>query len=321
MRVSPKAIKAELDKFVAGQEALKKVMAIVGYNHYLRHYGGAMQIATPDPLNFIPLILGPTGTGKTLTANILATTCLGYPFVPIDATTIAQTGWHGQSFDEQMENAFKKYKGTYLANYLEHTIVFIDEFDKICGSNVSSGGTNVDAEIQSNLLTPFEGRMLDCGIKTDKMLFILSGSFTELSENLKKGGPVGFKADLTDKKEFKTPTLKELQNYGMLAEIIGRIGPVVSTQKLTREEVKHALNDVGNSLLSRFQATFLLSGKSLNIPDAEMDQIVDKIYENEYGMRYAKSILFEHLKEKMFDLSTEVWDDKSNIITPAEETY
>ena len=305
-KISPQSIKAELDKFVAGQDEVKRKLAIVGYNHYLRHYRDAMVTHIPDPVNLIPLIMGPTGTGKTLMINTLAN-YLGYPIVRIDATSLGQGGsWAGRCINDQLKDALNAFKNTDKYDYINHAIVFIDEFDKICGHNISSTGSNIDSEVQSSLLIPFEGTTIRMStydtVDTHKMLFVLGGSFGAVSESLKSTKSVGFKAQLTDTNAFQVPTLKDLERHGAVAEILGRIGPIATTRKLTKAEIRQALNNVADSILDRFKAMFWLSGINLQAEDLDLDTIVDRIHESDYGMRFAKTVLFEHLEERIFDL-------------------
>ena len=319
-RISPQSIKEELDKFVAGQDDVKRKLSIVGYNHYLRHYRGAMVTHVPDPINLIPLVMGPTGTGKTLMINTLAS-YLGYPIVRIDATSLGQGGsWAGRCINDQLKDALNAYKNFPEWDYIAHAIVFIDEFDKICGHNTSSSGSNIDSEVQSSLLIPFEGSTIRLSaydtIDTHKMLFILGGSFSAVSESLKTNKSVGFKAELKDKQAFHTPGLKDLEDFGAVPEILGRISPVASTNKLTKAEIRQALDKVADSILDRFKAVFWLSGRNLTTDDLDMDMIVDRIYESDYGMRFAKTVLFEHLEDRIFELSLQATSEPE----PSQET-
>jgi len=303
---TPKDIKKYLDTFVIGQESAKRELSILLFNHVSRIYHKANQFDhLPLPPRLTGLICGPTGTGKTYMCSKSAE-FIGLPFVKIDATSIVPHGYSGKDIHDLIaDELYRKYNGTAEYNLINFAIVYIDEFDKITGRAQTTSSDDFKGDKQNTLLTIFEGKEFNVGrqaVNTNNMLFILSGVFKpEDSSN-----EVGFKGEFKDSLSVKV-THETLEKNGLIAEIVSRIHVIMQTHPLTKEMIKEILLESGESLLPQFRGLFFIGGRDLGLNDKEVDDIVEKIYKNKtYGARQMKSVLFEHLKDRIFELGQDI---------------
>lgn len=323
--ISPMWIKKELDKVVAGQDEAKKSLSILGYNHHLRLQGRVLsahhvEIGASSKPNTPPrltgLITGPTGTGKTYLVETLAN-LLGFPYLKIDATQIARHGFSGVSMDEYINALQEKYKGTIQADYLDTAIIFIDEIDKLGKKSTSTQSDDHNREIQNSLLTFVDGLKAtrtsnrSAGeMDTTKMLFLFGGAFGDVyQQRLDKKQGLGFHGESKDKEKIYSENLSrdEIESGGVIRELLGRIHVITHTTKLSRSQIKEVMFSVRGNLVDQFQSIFNLSGVHMpDLTDNELDTILEKIEENEYGMRYVKTILFDHFKDQLFHLDCDM---------------
>lgn len=302
---SPSYIKSELDKYVSGQEDAKKALSILGYNHWLRMYHAGNRFDNlPEPPRLTGLICGPTGTGKTLLIDSLCK-IMDLPVLKLDATQLSNPGYVGMDLGDYMESYIEKYRNDYKADLLGRGICFIDEVDKL-----NSDGNWFQEKIQSTLLTVLEGTEYQINkfdsLNTKNMLFILAGAF-EAQYDKRKTTDIGFKGLVKGPGHFKdnytSPlTRKELESSGLKRELIGRISVTTYTTHLTKDMIREALSTVSDNPLDQYHSMFLMSGAYEDSDEKDIDEIVDKIYESPYGMRHAKSILFEHFRDRIFQL-------------------
>lgn len=316
---SPKLFKRELDKYVVGQEEAKKDLSIVLYSHYTRMKRDMEFPSMTSPPRCTVLIAGPTGTGKTLLVQTLSKR-LNLPFLRIDATELTKEGFAGQSFKGKLEELYNREEGKYKSHspnnflLLNYTIVYIDEIDKLGGNITTTRSDNWNAEIQNNLLTAVDGADVTLErngviLDTSKMLFIFSGAFEsvlkERNNNITTG--IGFKSDhdQINNEKSKPLTREDMEKAGLLKELIGRINVITYTNKLNKSEIKDVLLNCNDSIFEQYRSLFYLSGKSLKFNDLEIDSIIEEVDKSSYGMRYLKSIVHSHLKDRLFNLSVE----------------
>ena len=300
----PIEVKEYLDRFVVGQEDLKKALSVVAVNHMYavdhnktRHN---IKIKTPAIL-----ITGSTGSGKTLTVSYLAK-MFDIPFISVDCTTITSAGYVGRNLEEIFEPVIKKYRGN---NWDGNMIVYFDEIDKIAASKDERGKDVNGKAVQQAMLKLLEGETVYLETKTSNyefdtrnVLFIFSGAFTETREALNKKAkqaPLGFEVKNT-RKHYKI-TSKDLIEAGMIRELIGRISLIVETQELGKEELLRVLTEPENCLLKEYN--MLCEIRDLDPIDETLDleEIVDLCIERKVGARGLRQIIEEKLLEHMYN--------------------
>ena len=326
-KISPKRIRTELDKAVSGQSEAKDTLAIVAYNHILRYYNDVETKYDIGPPRLTCLLTGPTGCGKTLLIDTLAD-IVNLPYMKIDATTLTMPGFVGTSLGDYIQLMHDKYQRTDLGSRLDRAIVFIDEIDKLGMPASSTHHGNHNKVIQGSLLTLLDGSEVYSESNsrragpydTKNMLFILAGAFEEVYiKRAKDGVSIGFNASVEDSvdnnaQHYKLPlSHKELEDSGLIRELIGRISVTSSIYKLSKDELRWALESVYDSMLSQYTTTFALSDTYLPVTEEDIDAIVDKLYNSRYGMRHARSILFDHFKDQLLAL------EGINVTTVTEE--
>lgn len=324
--LSPKQIKEELDKVVIGQDEAKKDLAIVAYNHNLRYYRNNLGDTTTigQLPRLISLIAGGTGSGKTLLVETLAN-YLNLPWYKIDATGISASGFKGVSIYDFLKFYIEKYKNTYLSDSLNYGIIYIDEIDKLGGELQTTNSGNYHREIQNGLLTVTEGTEIEIlgtsfgryKLDTSKLLFIFSGAFEGIvrDRHFNKHRP-GFNTNHEEElKELdKKITLEELEKAGIIKELIGRISVISYTHKLSKEQIKDVMFNCYNSIISQYESLYYLSGSTLTLLDEVIDRVIDKVYNGAYGMRYLKTVLYEELRNGLFELSTSNQIEDNNLL-------
>lgn len=302
---SPEQIFHELGKYIKGQEDAKKTLAITSYNHLLRlkrNQVAQEHLASPPRLTV--LITGPTGTGKTKLCNVLGN-YLNVPFYHIDASFLSSPHGTGDNIQDHLKEYATQNRYKELKNY---GIIYVDEVDKLFQYNPNSGDNNstYNNHVVASLLTYIDGTNTDLpDLDTSKLLFIFSGSF-EYINKLKSGQsrPIGFKTGLTQDSHAGL-SREEIEEYsGIPREFLARLNVITQTYKLSRDEIRDILTNCIDAIIPQFEATFLLSGEKIDLSSAELDAIIEKIYESKYGMRYCKSVVFEHFKDKIFTLKS-----------------
>jgi ATP-dependent Clp protease ATP-binding subunit ClpX len=325
--LKPAAIKEKLDEYVIGQDDAKKVLAVAVYNHFKRISHTQKNIKEEVEIDKSNLILvGETGTGKTLLARTIAT-MLNVPFCIADATVLTEAGYVGEDVESILTRLLQA--ADYDVAAAEKGIVFIDELDKIARKSDNPSITrDVSGEgVQQAMLKLLEGTIVNVppqggrkhpdakmiAVNTKNILFICGGAFDGIEKKIAQRlntQAVGYASSVNDEEFDKGNLLQyvspqDLKSFGLIPELIGRLPVLTYLKPLDRSALRQILTDPKNALIKQYKQLFKMEGTKLDIDDDVLNLIVDKALEFKLGARGLRGLCEAIMTDIMYSLPSE----------------
>ena len=331
--LKPKEIKAKLDEYVIGQEEAKKVISVAVYNHYKRILYDQQDDVDIEKSNII--LVGETGTGKTLIARTIAK-LLDVPFCIADATVFTEAGYVGEDVESILTRLLQA--ADYNVERAERGIVFIDEIDKVArkGADNPSITRDVSGEgVQQSLLKLLEGSLVNVPpqggrkhpeqkftvVNTKNILFIGSGAFNSIDKIIAERmntNVIGYnkkKHDIDKKNMMQYISAHDLKSFGLIPELCGRFPVITYMNALDAEALKRILIEPKNALVKQYERLFQLDGITLTFDEDSLDYIVSKAVELKLGARGLRSIIEKIMTNAMYEFPS---SDKKKISITAD---
>jgi len=329
----PIQIKEYLDQYVIGQTEAKRVLSVAVYNHYKR----VMETRSADDEIELEksniLMIGETGTGKTLLAKTLAR-MLDVPFCIADATVFTEAGYVGEDVESTISRLLQA--ADFDVEAAEKGIIYIDEIDKIARKSDNPSITrDVSGEgVQQGLLKILEGTTANVPpqggrkhpdqkyiqVNTSNILFIVGGAFEGIDKQIERRiatNAIGYKSKEGDQYDldnmYQYVNAEDLRSFGLIPEIIGRLPVLTHLNPLDKESLKNILTLPKNALIKQYQKLFEMEGTKLEFTDGAIDAMVDKAFESKLGARGLRGICEAVMLDLMFEQGEKNKNDKVNI--------